>query len=94
MASKMLARPHGFRVVARGPRLCRAFSTVLDTPVFPVTPRSKTPKHSSVFNDALNATSGRTNWTKEEISEVYNTSLIDLTYASVRQTILTASGSI
>ena len=38
--------------------------------------------HSNLLQDAVGATSPRTNWTKEEISEIYNTPLIDLTYAA------------
>lgn len=33
--------------------------------------------------DATNATAPRTNWTREEISQIYNTPLNQLTYASV-----------
>jgi hypothetical protein len=36
------------------------------------------------LHDALNATGARTNWTKEEISDIYNTPLIELQYAAVR----------
>jgi hypothetical protein len=32
----------------------------------------------------LNATTSRTNWTKEDISEIYHTPLIELQYAAVR----------
>jgi hypothetical protein len=62
--------------------LARPFSTVLDTPVDP----SSTPptRKASVFENALNAVAPRTNWTKGEIAQVYNTPLIDLTHASVR----------
>lgn len=51
----------------------RPFSTVVDTPVA---------SSSSVFQDALQAAGPRTSWTKEQIAEVYNTPLIQLTYAS------------
>ena len=84
MAQRVLLRPTGFALALRTPRSCRKFSTVLDTPVYPVSERNtNSATQSTVFNDALNATAPRTTWTKEEISEVYHTSLIDLTYASV-----------
>lgn len=44
-------------------------------------PRSPSP--SSVFDDAVNATRPRNSWTKDEISEIYKTPLMDLAYAAV-----------
>ena len=85
MAQRVLFRASGLRAgPGRLPHLTRSFSTVLDTPVDPGTQqiRQTTPR-TSVFENALNATAPRTNWTKDEIAEIYNTSLIDLTYASV-----------
>jgi hypothetical protein len=41
-----------------------------------------------VFQEALQSTTARTNWTKEEISEIYNTPLMELSYAAVRTTFL------
>jgi|TARA_R110002003_G_scaffold595_16_gene20830 biotin synthase len=62
----------------------RPFSTVIDAPVDPKTQQITPPSgRRSVFEDAAQAVAPRTNWTKEEISEVYSTSLIELTYASV-----------
>jgi biotin synthase len=56
----------------------------LDTPIDPQTQRATPPaaRKSSVFEDAVNATGTRTNWTREEIAEIYNTPLIKLTYAA------------
>jgi biotin synthase len=80
----MLFRPVGFALIPRTRPVLRSFSTVIDAPVDPTTQQiiPQTQK-TSVFENALNAKAPRTNWTKEEIAEVYNTSLIDLTYASV-----------
>jgi biotin synthase len=86
MAQRILARPTGFVIAARKSHYSRKFSTVVDGPVSFKNERissSTTQSSSSVFQNALDATGPRTSWTKEEISEVYNTSLIDLTYASV-----------
>jgi biotin synthase len=83
MGQRILLRPVGLTFVPRTRHISRSFSTVLDTPVDPATQQLR--RTTSVFEEALNARAPRTNWTKEEISEVYNTSLIDLTYASVRQ---------
>lgn len=38
---------------------------------------------SSVFKDAVNAKAPRTNWTREEISEIYNQPLMELAFAAV-----------
>lgn len=67
----------------------RPFSTVIDAPISPAEQRTPpaapaAPSSSgSVFSDAVQATGPRTNWTKEQISEVYNTPLIELTYGAV-----------
>lgn len=84
MAQNFLLRPVGLTLVRRQQYAYRSSSTVLDTPIDPTTQQS-TPhtRIASVFEDALNASGPRTSWTKEEISELYNTSLIDLTYAAV-----------
>lgn len=82
-------RPIGFALSsARTQHFARPFSTVLDTPIDPQTQQATPPsvRKSSVFEDAVNATGTRTNWTREEISEIYNTPLIKLTYAAVRST--------
>jgi biotin synthase len=84
MALRTFARSTNLAVALRAPGLHRKFSTVLDTPVYPSSQRGNgLGTQSAVFLDALYATGPRTNWTKEEISELYHTSLIDLTYASV-----------
>lgn len=82
MAQRALARPVGFRYISTR---TRPFSTVIDVNVDPRTQQITPPAgRRSVFEEAVRAAGPRTNWTKEEISEVYNTSLIELTYASVR----------
>lgn len=83
MAQRCLARSLAFTVPRKGTqRLSRGFSTVLDTPLYPST-QPPLPTASSVFQDAVQASAPRTNWSREEISEVYNTPLMELTYASV-----------
>jgi biotin synthase len=86
MAQRTLVRPFGLALSsARAQHFVRPFSTVLDTPIDPQTQRATPPavRKSSVFEDAVNATETRTNWTREEIAEIYNTPLIKLTYAAV-----------
>ncbi|KAJ4410877.1 biotin synthase [Didymella pomorum] len=85
MAQRTLVRPIGFALSsARTQRFVRPFSTVLDTPIDPQTQQATPPavRKSSVFEEAVNATGTRTNWTREEIAEIYNTPLIRLTYAA------------
>lgn len=41
-----------------------------------------TPSPQSTFNDAVNATSPRNSWTKDEISQIYKTPLMELAYAA------------
>lgn len=87
MAQRTLVRPVGLALSsARTQRFVRPFSTVLDTPIDPNIQQAAPPtaRKSSVFEDAVNATGTRTNWTREEIAEIYNTPLIRLTYAAVR----------
>ncbi|KAJ4351766.1 biotin synthase [Didymosphaeria variabile] len=65
--------------------IARPFSTVIDAPISASAqqaPPAAPSKAGSVFRDAVNATGPRTNWTKEQIAEVYNTSLIELTYGA------------
>lgn len=85
MAQRTLVRPIGLALnSARAQQFVRPFSTVLDTPIDPKTQQVAPPtRKSSVFEDAVNAAGPRTNWTREEIAEVYNTPLIRLTYAAV-----------
>ncbi|KAF1956027.1 biotin synthase [Byssothecium circinans] len=82
MAQWALLRPIGFRVTAFA--RTRPFSTVIDAPIPPATHQSppQAPSSPSVFENAINATAPRTSWTKEQISEVYDKPLIDLTYAA------------
>jgi biotin synthase len=86
MAQRILKQSVGLALVPRAQLRSRGFSTVSDAPIDPRTQQigpTVARRASSVYEDALNATTPRTNWTKDEISEIYNTSLIDLTYASV-----------
>lgn len=46
-------------------------------------PSSISTPQSSVFEDALAATSPRNNWTKDEIKQIYETPLMKLAFASV-----------
>jgi biotin synthase len=64
----------------------RSLSTVVDLPISGsshIPPPPVTPSGNAV-QQALAASDVRQNWTREEISEIYNTSLIDLQYAAVR----------
>jgi biotin synthase len=85
MAHRALLKPYGLTspVFARACRLSRSFSTVIDAPVHPSSKPAPPQPASTVFHNAVQATGPRNDWTKEEISEVYNTSLIDLTFAAV-----------
>ena len=38
---------------------------------------------STTLQDAVQATAPRTNWTREEISDLYNSPLMELSYAAV-----------
>ncbi|KAF2493825.1 biotin synthase [Lophium mytilinum] len=64
--------------------ISRPFSTVQDVVPGSSTgpPQAPTPQRTSVLQDALQSTAPRTNWTKEEISEIYNTPLMELSYAA------------
>jgi biotin synthase len=90
MTQRMLLRPSfGFRPVVAFTRTTRLFSTVMDAPISPASQQSppEPPTSSTaVFQDAVEATLPRTSWTKEQISDIYNTSLIELTYAAVSPT--------
>ncbi|KAK7187539.1 hypothetical protein DPSP01_003782 [Paraphaeosphaeria sporulosa] len=88
MAHRALLRPvrlapsSGF---GRTCRIARPFSTVIDAPISAAAqqvPPAAPSNAGSVFSDAVNATGPRTNWTKEQIAEVYNTSLIELTHGA------------
>ncbi|KAF1810421.1 putative biotin synthase [Eremomyces bilateralis CBS 781.70] len=65
----------------------QSFSTIQDAPraAIPTTtpPPPPTPSNTgTALQDAMNASRPRNNWTKEEISEIYNTPLMELTYAA------------
>lgn len=62
----------------------RQFSTVLDDAA--ITAAAAAPAASagkSVLQDALNATRPRNTWSKAEITELYETPLMELVFASV-----------
>ncbi|KAH6614095.1 hypothetical protein C7974DRAFT_70762 [Boeremia exigua] len=85
MAQRTLIRPIGLVLSsARTHQFVRPFSTVLDAPIDPQTQNVTPPtnRKSSVYEDAVNATGPRTNWTREEIAEIYHTPLIRLTNAA------------
>jgi biotin synthase len=63
----------------------RSYSSVVDHQL-PLTPISGSPPKIASGNavqEALAANGVRQNWTREEISEIYNTSLYELQYAAV-----------
>lgn len=60
----------------------RAFSTVQDTPILSTSPPPQAAQSTSILQDALNAAGPRTNWTKDEISQIYNTPLVELQYTA------------
>jgi biotin synthase len=43
------------------------------------------PRAQSIFEQAVNATGARNTWTKEEISQIHQTPLMELAYAAVSQ---------
>jgi biotin synthase len=57
-------------------------STIQDAPIFN-TPLPVQATQSTLLQDAVNASGPRMTWTKEEISQIYNTPLIELQYAAV-----------
>ena len=65
----------------------RAFSTVQDAPILSAASGhpslNPAPQASATFQNALQAISPRTTWTREEITEVYNTPLVELSFAAV-----------
>lgn len=85
MAHRALLRPVGrtpSAVLSCSRHHFARFSTVIDGN--PLTPPAPSNVASDVFNEAVQATSPRTTWTKEQIAEIYNTPLINLTYGAVR----------
>jgi hypothetical protein len=69
----------------------RPLSTVRDVPLtgstLPYQVSAAAPT-ANALQKALNAGAPRTNWTKEEISEIYNTPLFELHYAAVSCVVL------
>ena len=63
------------------PRLVRSYGTVQGPPSV----ASIAGRVPSVLVEATNATTPRITWTREEVSQIYNTPLNQLTYASVSQ---------
>lgn len=69
----------------------RSFSSVHDVVPNPISappPPAASIKSGNALSNALQATAPRNNWTKGEISDIYNTPLIELQYAAVCSTIL------
>lgn len=68
----------------------RTYSTVHDIPraaaAVGQAPPPPKPSQSSIFHDAVNASGPRHNWTKEEITEIHQTPLMELAFAAVRAT--------
>jgi biotin synthase len=62
----------------------RKLSTVRDLPHSATTIPYQVLSSGAVLQNATSATGPRTNWTREEISEIYNTPLFELHYAAVR----------
>src|SRR5436305_1239002 len=58
----------------------RSFSTVQDVPVVPISSARPAP----ILQRALSATEPRTDWLRDEISQLYNAPLFELHYAAVR----------
>jgi biotin synthase len=65
---------------AKPQSIVRKYGTVAESPAI-------TTPQSSVFEDALAASSPRTSWTKEEIKQIYDTPLMKLAFAAVSKSI-------
>jgi len=63
----------------------RLFSTVVDDNVTRIMPSGAPPRSTSALKIAAVANGPRTNWTKDEIREIYNTPLMELAFQSVSQ---------
>lgn len=81
----------GRTVVRRAPRqlsTLRSYSTVQDIPrptaSFTDAAPPAAPRSTSVFDEAVSATAPRFNWTKDEISQIHQTPLMELAFAAVR----------
>ncbi|KAK6427642.1 biotin synthase [Oleoguttula sp. CCFEE 5521] len=86
--ASILLSPNNTRRVAllsSIPRI-RQFSTVVDDAFSPVSssgvPPTPTARQGSALKNAVNATAPRFNWSKEEIREIYNTTLMELAFQS------------
>ena len=74
--------------LARSATAARSYSTVHDLPhassSFAQPPTAPAPTEGiSVFQRAINATAPRNDWTKEQISEIHQTPLMELAFAAV-----------
>lgn len=65
----------------------RAFSTVIDERIDRVSPPlgSAAPTANAALEQAVNARDTRTSWSKGEISDIYNSPLMELAFKSVRR---------
>lgn len=59
----------------------RSYGTVSEAPIDPATMGIR--KEKSVFRTAVDATAPRINWTRDEIKEIYDMSLMELAFAAV-----------
>jgi biotin synthase len=74
----------GVRLSGRSRECLRVFSTVQDAPAFSTPlPVHTVQAQKSPLQGAVNATSPRMDWSRQEISDIYNTPLIELQYAAV-----------
>lgn len=75
------------RKAVRNVSSVRSYSIVHDVPrvtgTLNQTAPPPPPKGLSVFEQAVNATGPRNNWTKEEISQIHQTPLMELAFAAV-----------
>ena len=75
-----------FRRAAKQVSTVRQYSIVHDVPRsanFVQTPPPPVSRKATTFDDAVNATSARNSWTKEEITEIHRRPLMELAYAAV-----------
>ncbi len=66
---------------ARNPST-RTFSTVKDVPITTRSMPCKVSQSANLLQSTIKAEGPRVNWTKEEISTLYNTPLFELQYAA------------
>lgn len=77
MASRSLSRTVGKSL------LVRSYGTVQNT--IPKGPTQATSSSSTALQNAVAAEAPRTSWTRDEIQQIYETPLHQLTYAAVRR---------